>query len=118
MSLGTTLQILSSVLMIAAFNMSSILLMLAGTMLTGFSYGGMPPTSAAFTADFFGASNFPLKFGIVCLYISIGAFGSALAGFIKDRAGSFQNLFYILIAFGVIAMILNLLIQKKEAKNV
>jgi OFA family oxalate/formate antiporter-like MFS transporter len=117
MTIDTFLLILSSVSIIAAFKTGSIPLMVLGGMLTGFSYGGVPPTSAAFAADFFGVSNFPLKFGIINLFIFIGAFGSTLAGIIKDTAGSYQNLFYILIVLGVITLIINLLIKKKEAED-
>jgi OFA family oxalate/formate antiporter-like MFS transporter len=115
MTIDTFLLILSSISILAAFKTGLLPLMVLGAMLTGFSYGGVPPTSAAFAADFFGVSNFPLKFGIINLFIFIGAFGSTFAGIIKDTAGSFQNLFYILIVLGIITLILNLLIKKKEA---
>jgi sugar phosphate permease len=62
--------------------------------------------------DYFGAHNYPMKFGVVNLFIFIGAFGSTLAGMVKDSAGSFEHLFYLLIILGVVAMVLNLLIRK------
>ena len=36
---------------------------------------------------------------------------------IKDSAGSFENLFYLLIVMGVVAMALNLLIRKPLANR-
>jgi MFS transporter, OFA family, oxalate/formate antiporter len=112
MTIDTILIIVSSGLMIAAFRTGSIPLMMLGVMSTGFAYGGIPPIASAFTVDFFGANNYPLKFGIINLVILIGAFGSALAGVIRDTAGSFQTFFYILIVFGVLALILNLIIKR------
>ncbi len=117
MTLDTSLIIVSSILMIAAFQVHSVPLMLLGVVFTGFSYGGVPPTSSAFTVDYFGANNYSMKFGIVTLYIFVGAFGSSLAGIIKDKAGSFRNLFYILILLGIVAFILNLFIGKRRVKD-
>jgi MFS transporter, OFA family, oxalate/formate antiporter len=115
MTLGTALIILSSVFMVAAFKTHLTSLMLLGVALTGFAYGGVPPTSSAFIADYFGVGNYSMKFGVINLFIFIGAFGSTLAGMIKDSAGSFENLFYLLIVMGVFAMGLNLLIRKPVA---
>ncbi|HNU73125.1 MAG TPA: MFS transporter, partial [Thermodesulfobacteriota bacterium] len=112
MTIDTLLIIMSSAAMIAAFRTCSIPLTMLGVMLTGLAYGGLPPISSAFAVDFFGPSNYPMKFGIVSLTILVGAFGSAFAGFIRDTAGSFQTFFYILIVFGAVAMILNLLIRR------
>ena len=115
MTIDTTLIILSSIFMVAAFKTHSIPLMLIGVVLTGLAYGGVPPTSSAFVVDYFGANNYSMKFGVINLFIFIGAFGSTLAGMIKDSAGSFENLFYLLIVMGVVAMALNLLIRKPLA---
>jgi OFA family oxalate/formate antiporter-like MFS transporter len=117
MTLDTSLIIVSSILMIAAFQVRSVPLMLLGVVFTGVAYGGVPPTSSAFTVDFFGARNYSMKFGTVNLFIFIGAFGSSLAGIIKDRAGSFRNVFYVLILLGIVALILNLLIKKKRLND-
>lgn len=115
MTIDTALIIFSSVFMVAAFKVHSIPMMLIGVVLTGLAYGGVPPTSSAFVVDYFGANNYPMKFGIVNLFIFIGAFGSTLAGAFKDTAGSFENLFYLLIVMGVVAMGLNLLIRRSKA---
>jgi OFA family oxalate/formate antiporter-like MFS transporter len=112
MTIGTALIILSSIFMVGAFKTHSIPMMLVGVVLTGLAYGGVPPTSSAFVVDYFGAHNYPMKFGVVNLFIFIGAFGSTLAGMVKDSAGSFERLFYLLIILGVVAMVLNLLIRK------
>ena len=115
MTLDTLLIIASSGAMVVAFRTRSVPVMLLGVALTGLAYGGVPPTSSAFVVDFFGEAEYPLKFGVVNLFILVGAFGSALAGLIKDSAGSFENLFYLLIVLGLLALGLNLLIRKPQA---
>jgi len=117
MTISTALIILSSVFMVAAFKTHSIPTMLVGVVLTGLAYGGVPPTSSAFVVDYFGATGYSMKFGVINLFIFIGAFGSALAGLVKDSAGSFENLFYLLIALGLVALVLNLLIRKPVAQE-
>jgi OFA family oxalate/formate antiporter-like MFS transporter len=112
MTLDTLLIIASSGAMVLAFRTRSLALMLLGVALTGLAYGGVPPTSSAFVVDFFGAEDYPMKFGVVNLFIFVGAFGSALAGMIKDTAGSFEKLFYLLIVLGLLALGLNLMIRK------
>ena len=112
MTLDTLLIIASSGAMVLAFRTRSLALMLLGVALTGLAYGGVPPTSSAFVVDYFGAEDYPMKFGVVNLFIFVGAFGSALAGMIKDTAGSFEKLFYLLIVLGLLALGLNLMIRK------
>ena len=114
MTINSLMIMVSSILLISAFQTGSVLLMIIGFILVGFAYGGVPPTSSAFIADFFGTKNYSLKFGVVTLYIFIGAFGSTLAGLIKDSAGSFENLFYVLIGLGIIAFLLNFSIGKQK----
>jgi OFA family oxalate/formate antiporter-like MFS transporter len=116
MTAGTLLLMLSSGFMIAAFKTRSIPVMLGGVVLTGLAYGGVPPTSSAFVVDYFGARDYSMKFGLVNLFIFIGAFGSALAGLVKDTAGSFENLFYVLILLCAVALLLNLGIRKPRLK--
>ncbi|HQO78527.1 MAG TPA: MFS transporter, partial [Thermodesulfobacteriota bacterium] len=72
MTIDTLLIIMSSAAMIAAFRTCSIPLTMLGVMLTGLAYGGLPPISSAFAVDFFGPSNYPMKFGIVSLTILVG----------------------------------------------
>jgi len=112
MTLDTLLIIASSGAMIFAFRTHSVPVMLLGVILTGLAYGGVPPTASAFVVDYFGEEGYPMKFGVVNLFILIGAFGSALAGLIKDSAGSFEKLFYLLIVLGLLALGINLLIRK------
>ena len=112
MTIGTLLLMGSSGFMIAAFRTRSIPVMLIGVVLTGLAYGGVPPASSAFVVDYFGARDYSMKFGLINLFIFIGAFGSALAGLVKDTAGSFENLFYVLIVLCTVALVLNLCIKK------
>jgi len=114
MTLDTALIIIASMLLIVSFKTGSIPLMIAGFMFVGFSYGGIPAIASAFSVDYFGPNDFSLKFGIINMFVFVGAFGSALAGIIKDNAGSYENLSYILIGLGILAMILNLGIRKRK----
>ncbi len=117
MTLDSLLLLASAVFIIAAFRTHSMPVMMIGFILTGFAYGGVPPTSSAFTVDYFGSKNYASKFGIVTIYILFGSIGSFLAGVIRTHAGTFQTVFYVLIALEILAVVLNFSIKKKSEEE-
>jgi OFA family oxalate/formate antiporter-like MFS transporter len=58
-------------------------------------YGGGLALLPALTADFFGAKNLGLNYGLVFLGWGIAFFVPQLAGYIKDLTGSLDGAFYI-----------------------
>lgn len=117
MTVDTGLVILGAILMLISYMTHTLPAMTGGILLFGFAYGGVPSTSSAFVVDYYGAKDYSIKYGIISLYTFIGAFGSAFAGIIKDRAGSYSKMFSILIFIAIIATILNLFIKKSDARR-
>ncbi len=58
-------------------------------------YGGGLSIMPAMTADFFGATNLGLKYGLVFMGWGIAFFVPQLAGYIKDVTGSLDGAFYL-----------------------
>jgi OFA family oxalate/formate antiporter-like MFS transporter len=58
-------------------------------------YGGGLSLMPAMTADFFGANNLGLKYGLVFIGWGIAFFVPQIAGYIKDATGSLDNAFYL-----------------------
>ncbi|QDU19309.1 L-lactate MFS transporter [Urbifossiella limnaea] len=58
-------------------------------------YGGTLALMPAWTADFFGAKNLGLNYGLVFLGWGIAFFVPQIAGFIKDATGTLDGAFYL-----------------------
>jgi predicted MFS family arabinose efflux permease len=72
----------------------------------------VPPTNAA-VAHIFGLSHFSMLGGFVFFSHQIGSFlGVWLGGYLYDRLGSYDMLWYSTIALGVVAALLNLPIRE------
>jgi predicted MFS family arabinose efflux permease len=72
----------------------------------------VPPTNAA-VAHIFGLSHFSMLGGFVFFSHQIGSFlGVWLGGYLYDRLGSYDILWYSTIALGVVAALLNLPIRE------
>ena len=100
-------------ILIAALSFSSIPLLIAGFILIGMSYGGVPPTSASFVNRMYGPKNFPVNFSIVNLnIIPASLLGPALAGTMQVASGSYLNAFYVLLMLCLLGGIAGYLIKK------
>ncbi len=72
----------------------------------------VPPTNAAI-AQIFGLAHFSMLGGFVFFSHQIGSFlGVWLGGFLFDRTGSYDLVWYLAIGFGVLAALLNLPIKE------
>lgn len=72
----------------------------------------VPPTNAA-VAQIFGLAHFSMLGGFVFFSHQIGSFlGVWLGGFLFDRTGSYDLVWYLAIALGVVAAVLNLPINE------
>ncbi|MBU1230442.1 MAG: OFA family MFS transporter [Proteobacteria bacterium] len=75
-----------------------------GSAVVGFSYGACLALFPATVADFWGAKNFGLNYGILFTAWGLGGmFGPFLAGRIADLTGSYQLAYYIAAGFLVTA---------------
>ena len=72
--------LVSSILLVLAFNTKSLIILIVGFILCGASYGGVTSVNSAFINLFYGATNYPVNFSIVNLNLIISSFGSTIAG--------------------------------------
>lgn len=69
---------------------------LVGIGIVAFCYGGILGTMPATTADFFGAKNLGMNYGLLLLAFSTSAIGAPIvAGMAKDATGDFKTAFLI-----------------------
>lgn len=112
MMLVTGAYLVSTLVVIAAVLTQSIPVLVAGFIGFGLSYGGVPPTNAAFVNAFYGSEHYAVNFSIVNLNIIVASFGGTLAGMLFDVTGSYFSTFIAAVALTLVAGMVALLIRK------
>jgi OFA family oxalate/formate antiporter-like MFS transporter len=82
-------------LMPSIMRSGSMVLLFVAVGIAYWQYGGGLSLMPAMTADFFGANNLGLKYGLVFIGWGIAFFVPQIAGYIKDTTGSLDNAFYL-----------------------
>ncbi len=75
-------------------------------------YGGGLALMPALTADYFGAKNLGLNYGLVFIGWGIAFFVPQLAGYIRDMTGSLDTAFYISGGLLIAAVCVSLLLRR------
>ena len=114
MLLNCALFLISVIINIAGLKAGSLILVIAGFIFFGLSYGGVTPTNSAFIMDFYGVKHYPVNFSIINLNLLVASFGGTLAGAIYDKQGSYMSIFIIMLAAIAAATLCTLLIRKPE----
>ncbi len=87
----------------------------AGSAVVGFSYGACLALFPATVADYWGAKNFGLNYGILFTAWGLGGvFGPLLAGRIADATGSYTLAYYIAAGLMLAAAALTTITRKPE----
>jgi len=84
----------------------SVLLLFVAVGIAYWQYGGGLALLPAMTADFYGAKNLGMNYGLVFLGWGLGFFMARLGGTIKDVTGSLDYAFYMSAAVLIIAVVL------------
>ncbi len=79
-----------------ATSLGNIVLVVAGFIFVGASYGGGPTMSAACTAYFFGRKNYPINFPIMNMSLMVASFASPIAGGLYESSGNFTTTLLLL----------------------
>jgi OFA family oxalate/formate antiporter-like MFS transporter len=79
----------------AIMNAESVPLLFAAVGVAAWQYGGGLSLMPALTADYFGAKNLGMNYGLVFLGWGAAFFVAQFAGYIKDWAGSMNPAFYL-----------------------
>jgi OFA family oxalate/formate antiporter-like MFS transporter len=99
-------------LMPAVMASGSVPLLFLAVGVAYWQYGGGLALMPAFTADYFGARNLGLNYGLVFLGWGLGFLVPQSAGYIKDATGSLAVPFYLSGALLVAAVLLGRLLQR------
>ncbi len=106
------LYLTATLITMAGLFSQSFPVLTAGFILTGFAYGGITPTNSTVTAGFFGHRHFSMNFPILNLNVLVSALFSPVAGMLRDRSGSYQSTFYLMLALILISVGSSLLVRQ------
>ena len=104
--------LVSSLLLVLAFNTKSLIILIVGFILCGASYGGVTSVNSAFINLFYGATNYPVNFSIVNLNLIIASFGSTIAGMLYDYTGSYISTTFLMIGGIICSFICTICIKR------
>jgi len=107
--LVSALCLLAAPMVIAEKNVL-LLFLVIGVM--AWQYGGTLAVMPALTADYYGAKNLGLNYGLVFLGWGAAFFVPQLAGYIKDATGSSDGAFYVSAILLMSAVVVSRLIRK------
>lgn len=112
-TLANCTMVFAFILLILALQLSSIPLLIAGSILLGLAFGSQPSINSTFVNSFYGAEHYALNLSIMNTNLIPSAFlGPLLAGAIKTATGSYLMVFIIMLALCVVAYGFQLAIKK------
>lgn len=116
MVLNTGVLLIAGLLLLAGNSMQSLVMIFAGLLLVGVSYGGCPAITAAVTGAYFGPKNFPVNFSVMnFLLIPAAVIGPIVSSILQERSGgSYQSTFFMIVALSICGLILNQALKKAE----
>lgn len=103
-------------LLILALQNASPVLAVAGLLLVGFSYGGMPTLTSSVTADCFGDRYYSFNFSIANMSMLPASFGSTIVGCIQTASGSYYTACLLLLADAAVVIVLDLLFRRSSTR--
>ena len=80
----------------------------AGLLLIGFSYGGMPTMTSTVTADCFGTKNYGTNFSIANMSMLPASFGATIVGAIQTGSGTYVTAFLVFLGVTAVVILLDL----------
>ncbi len=111
------LFVVATIVLLAATATGSVAVLVIAYVLAGFAYGGVTPANSAFTAKFFGNTNYALNLSIVNLNLLVASYLPQVASKIIDSTGSYNGAFYYVIVLAIVALVALLFIKPpKNAK--
>lgn len=90
----------------------SALLCVVGLCLTGLSYGTCPTISSAYISEVFGSKYFSTNFSVMNCNLLVASFIATGASLITSATGTYAGAFILLLSLTLIAMVLNLSLEK------
>ena len=110
--------LLAAVALLAALQLSSFPLAVAGFLLCGTMYGGMAPCASAFVGSNFGQKHYSINFSVFNTSMIPAALFSTMAGAMYDFTGSYRTFCFTILLCAVTGYVLILamtLLDRKKA---
>jgi OFA family oxalate/formate antiporter-like MFS transporter len=96
-----------------AFEARSLLLLTAGYVCAGFSFGGIVPINSAVCHSFYGGKNYAMNFSVITLHMILSSFlGPFLAGSMQTMTGSFGGVAALMAFFGAASFALSFVLKR------
>lgn len=115
MFIANLIAVLAVLFMLGAVVLGSVALVVIGMLAVGFSYGSMPTIASGYVSKMYGAKHFATNFSIANTQLLIASFSSTLSGVILRSSGSYRPIFLIFLGFTLLALLLTLLLSRKDA---
>jgi OFA family oxalate/formate antiporter-like MFS transporter len=101
------------VIIFLALEARSLLLLTAGYVCAGFSFGGIVPINSAVCHSFYGGKNYAMNFSVITLHMIVSSFlGPFLAGSMQTMTGSFSGVAALMALFGAMSFALSSILKK------
>ena len=100
--------ILSCLLLLFSLRGGGAIPAVAGLLLIGFSYGGMPTMTSTVTADCFGTQNYGTNFSIANMSMLPASFGATIVGAIQTGSGTYVTAFLVFLGVTAVVILLDL----------
>lgn len=79
------------IVLFAALEFKSAVLVIIGFIVGGFAFGGITPTNSALISSFYGQTNYSINFSMINLCLIFSSFGSTIAGALFDASNSYMS---------------------------
>ena len=109
------LTICATIVTLLAVYIGSLPLCIIGVCLVGLSYGACPTITSAFTSSFFGMKHFPSNMAIMTFTVMVGSLVATVSSKVLEITGGYTVPFIMLLAFTLVALVLNAFIRKPKA---
>ena len=86
--------------------------LVAGFMIMGLAYGGVPTTNSAFVGAFYGKKNYSVNFSLLNLNLIFSSFGSTIAGLLYDISGSYFSTLIAMLGAVIVGIVIAVMIKK------
>lgn len=117
--INVLLMLITGLLLILGAKASSLAVITIGLLFAGLAYGGVPTLSSAYVNKAFGTLNFATNFSIMnCSLIPAAIIGPTIsAKLLEASGGDYKSSFFAILAFGLIALVLWMLLNVASKKS-
>ena len=109
---SNALTIVAAGVTLAAVQLHSLPVCIAGLCLAGLSYGSCPTLTSAFTASFYGQKYFSINYSLTNFNLIVAAFIANFSNSLLSATGGYSASFVMLLILAVCALGLNISIRK------